>query len=415
MFQGLAVVLSVVVGQMSDEYFQDPHPLRTLYRGPVLRLLDDPQTRLTLGLNSQQSANLIEFQRDLDKKQDEFFTKTESDHGRRFDQLKSGMDERQKRFLADFEKAVGESARRKLTGKALHFWGDLAPFAVGVAEELGVSRSQRSAAEAAVERFARKRNDVARAGGKPDEFDILVKALSHDLANLLTPEQRRKRDALAGPKPNWAPELYVESEAARQERENRPPTQEVFRDSRRLLKLVQVDDVLDVLKFKPEDRRQIVRWAREKSEEEKELAILKKEDADTTRTRAAKLASFDERVEKGLAEWLGPVKFERLKQIRWQLGGAGAVFGDAVRKEVGINDQQFHGVIARLHATIEKAQAEDSSVSDESEMHKRRAKRQQELDDVLDRSLSEDQRKKWRQLQGEPLDKATLHRIARRL
>jgi len=399
----------------ADLYFQDPHPFRTLYRGPVVRLLDDSTTRLNLGLNSQQSAKLVEFLRDLDRKQDEFFSKTEDDLQRRVELLKTGLDERQRRFLLELERAIGEAGRRKLVGNAIHFWGDLAPFVIGVAEELGVSRAQRSAADDAVTHFERKRDELARTQPKPEDMQLVTKALDHELTKLVTPEQRRKAERLAGPKPNWAADLYVEREAARQERENRPPTQEIHRNPQRLLRLVQIDDVLDEIKLKGEDRRKLLRWAKEKTEEEDSLAVLKKEDADTIELRAAKIASFDERVEKALAERLGNSKFERLQQIRWQIGGVGAVFGESLRKELGIGGGQFQSVIGRLNQSVEKAIAEDADVNDEGELHKRRAKRQQELDDVMFGSLSEEQRKKWRRLQGEPIDKATLNRISRRL
>jgi len=298
----------------ADLYFQDPHPFRTLYRGPVVRLLDDNQTRLSLGLNSQQSAKLVEFMRELDRKQDEFFAKSEDDLQRRIEMLKAGMEERQRRLLSEFERSVGQSARRKLAGHTIHFWGELAPFAVGVAEELGVTRSQRSAAEAAVTRFEKKRTELSQSQPRPEDLDLVGKALSHELEKLITPEQRRERDLIAGPKPTWAPDLYVEKEAARQERENRPPSQEIHRDPRRLLRLVQIDDVLDEIKVKGEDRRQLLRWSKEKLDDERTLAVLKKEDADTLQLRADKLASFDERVEKALAERLGSAKFERLQQ-----------------------------------------------------------------------------------------------------
>lgn len=399
----------------ADLYFQDPHPFRTLFRGPVIRLLDDSQTRLTLGLNSQQSAKLVEFMRELDRKQDEFFKKTEDDLHLRNEQLRSGSEERQRKLLGEFERAVGDSARRKLVGQTIHFWGELAPFAVGVSEEIGVSRAQRTAAEQAVMRFERKRSELAKTQPKPEDLQLVTKALEHDLAKLLTPEQQRKKEQYAGPKPDWAPDLYVEKEAARQERENRPPTQEIHRDPRRLLRLVQIDDVLDEIKLKGEDRRQLLRWMKDKIDEERSLAVLKKEDVDTIQIRAAKLASFDERMEKALAERLGASKFERLQQIRWQLGGVGAVFGESLRKEIGVSDGQFHSVIARLHATVEKAQTEDAGVSDESELNKRRTKRQQELDDVMTESLSAEQRKKWNRLLGEPVEKSVLRRISRRL
>jgi len=399
----------------ADLYFQDPHPFRTLFRGPVVRLLDDSKTRLSLGLNSQQSSRLVEYLRDLDRKQDEFFSKTEDDLQRRLELLKSGVDERQRRFFAEMERAIGDAARRKLVGYAVHFWGDLAPFAIGVSEELGVSRAQRSAADSAVARFERKRAELSRSQPRPEDLELVTKALAHELAKLVTPEQRKKSEQLAGPKPTWAPDLYVEKEAARQERENRPPTQEIHRDTRRFLRLVQIDDVLDEIKLQGESRRQLLRWVKDKIGEEDALALLRREDADTIEMRAGKIAAFDERTEKALAERLGASKFERLKQIRWQLGGPGAVFGDAMRNELGINGGQFQGVVARLNQTVEKALADDANITDEVELYKRRAKRQQELDDVMLGSLTEEQRKKWRRLQGEPLDRSTLNRIARRL
>src|SRR3954471_6601345 len=102
MLESIFALVFVSAGP-ADLYFQDPHPFRTLFRGPVIRLLDDSQTRLTLGLNSQQSAKLVEFMRELDRKQDEFFKRTEDDLHLRHDQLKSGMEERQRRLLSEFE------------------------------------------------------------------------------------------------------------------------------------------------------------------------------------------------------------------------------------------------------------------------------------------------------------------------
>src|SRR3954468_13432480 len=93
--------LFVISAGPADLYFNDPHPFRTLYRGPVLRLLDDSQTRLTLGLNSQQSSKLVEFMRELSRKQEECFKKTEDDLHQRQEQLKTGMEERQRRFLIE--------------------------------------------------------------------------------------------------------------------------------------------------------------------------------------------------------------------------------------------------------------------------------------------------------------------------
>src|SRR4051794_37621111 len=114
MLQAILPLAVLAVGAPPDPYFFDPHPMRTLFRGPVLRLLDDPTTRLSLGLSSQQSVGLVEFQRDLDRKQDEFFTKTEDDVRRRLDMLQTNAEDRQRRFLADFERSVGQPARRKL-------------------------------------------------------------------------------------------------------------------------------------------------------------------------------------------------------------------------------------------------------------------------------------------------------------
>jgi hypothetical protein len=82
------------------------------------------------------------------------------------------------------------------------------------AEELGVSRAQRSAAADAVTHFERKRDELARTQPKPEDMQLVTKALDHELTKLVTPEQRRKAERLAGPKPNWAADLYVEREAA---------------------------------------------------------------------------------------------------------------------------------------------------------------------------------------------------------
>jgi hypothetical protein len=407
--------LAVLMASPADRYFQDPHPFRTLFRGPVLRLLDDPQTRLSLGLNSQQSAKLVEFTRDLDRQQDELFSRTEEDLNQRLELLRSPMEARQKKLIAQFERDVGQAAKRKLIGFALHFWGEMAPFAVGVAEELGVTKAQRTAAEAVVKRFETKRLEISTDKAKPEDFEIVSQALEHDLAKLVTSEQRRKRDELAGNKPTWAPELFVEKEAAREERENRPPVKQLYRDPRRMLRLLHIDDALDLLKIQGEDRRQLLKFVKEAAKEEDSLAMLKKKDEDTLRLRTDKLASFDERIHKELAERLGPKKWDRALQLRLQLMGPGAAFGVAVRKELGIPDAQFQQAIKQLQEATDKRHHEDERVTDEVELRKRQAKRQQEFDALLLGALTGDQRKKWTELLGEPFDKNALSRISRRL
>lgn len=399
----------------SGTYFQDPHPIRTMYRGPVLRLLDDPQTRLTLELDSKQSANLVEFLRELDRRQEELFAKTEDDLHARLEALRSKTEERQRSLLAEFERGVGAAAKRKLLGRAVHIWGDLAPFAVGVADEIGVTKDQRSKAEAAIRRSERQRGELSKENVKPEDFELVGKALSHDLDKLLTPEQKKKRDELAGPKPDWEPQLYVEKEAAREERESRPPATHLHRDPKRFSKLLQIEEALDLLKITGDKRREVSRWVRRKSAEDDELAILKKKDADTVRTRMDKLTAFDEAAEKELSELLGSEKWERAQQLRRQLAGVGAAFGVKLRKEIGVNDAQLHSTIEKLHQATERANAEDQNVADEAELRKRQTKRQQEFDALLLGSLTEDQRIKWRKSLGEPFDKNALSRISRRL
>ena len=406
---------AVLAASTADRYFQDPHPLRTMFRGPVLRLLDDPQTRLSLGLSSQQSSKLVEFTRELDRQQDELFSRTENDIPKRLEVLRTSMEARQRKLIAEFERDVGQAAKRKLMGHAIHFWGEMANFAVGIADEIGVTKAQRSAAEAAAKRFETKRTELANDKAKEEDFEIVSQALEHDLAKLVTSEQRRKRDELAGPKPTWAPELFVEKEAARDERENRPPIKQIYRDRLRMLRLLQIDDALDLLKIQGEKRRELLKWVKEAAKEEDDLSTLKKRDEDTFQQRTDKLATFDERIHKELAERLGPEKWERAKQLRLQLMGPGGAFGIAVRKELGIPDAQFQQAIKQLQEATDKRHREDEGVTDEVELRKRQAKRQQELDALLLGALTGDQRKKWTDLLGEPFDKNALSRISRRL
>jgi hypothetical protein len=128
--------------------------------------------------------------------------------------------------------------------------------------------------------------------------------------------------------------------------------------------------------------------------------------------RSELLAKFDDETRKAAAEVLKPEQAKRLKQIERQMAGVYAFLDEEVAKEMKLTDDQkgkLMGIITELQKEITKLAKENlGEISFDSKKTIAHIKAAQILttaarDNIVE-VLTDDQRKAWKELIGEPFE-----------
>jgi hypothetical protein len=128
------------------------------------------------------------------------------------------------------------------------------------------------------------------------------------------------------------------------------------------------------------------------------------------RDRLTKWKEIDQK----LAEALGPVKYQRLKQIRFQMLGFGSLLGAEYHPLVGLTQEQESAILAinrQAIAALRLALRQAGSDTTEELL----GKYQEEIDQKIYAALSKDQQQKIRELQGQlltPDEKKTIRKAS---
>jgi hypothetical protein len=401
-----------------SETASDPHPLRTLARGPILRLLDDPQIRALLKFTDTEKKAYEKFEKKVAEKQAEVF-KSVGGQGLASAEIRLGqeMPVRAASLQADFARQFGVERLRKLFGVSFSVWGPSTFLAPGADQIFELSSEQLRRLEAAVARSTDAEGKL-REKGTPTAATLAdVRGdLDRRLIAILTPAQRRRYDELAGKPLHFKPNLEVAGEEDR-ERElvARKQNVRLALDSGRAIRLLQIEDFVDQLRLKLEVRRGLESFVTQLAKEERELSVIKSDDSESASQRAGKLARLDRQLDEGLAERLGTEKMQRYREVLLQVRGAAGAFAAPHAELIGVDPAARQAALQRAQVAMEEMFRKAAESGTEPDAGPAAALDfRNHMEEAMFAALTRDQRKKFAGLCGKPVDPATLARIKRK-
>ena len=374
----------------------DPHPLRTAFRGPVVRLLDDARVADWLELSASQKTALAGVLKRVAAAEDASF---KVDWLERQHRLRQQAAVRHREHLWAVNGAVGDRAAAQLAGLAYRHWGASAAFAAGVAERVGVGETQQQEYAALLRRQSEEAAKPTRKAAAFAENDKRPKTP----AEILTPAQRDKLAALAPSPPDFPLDLYVEAEDARGgagPAHDSTPALEPLRDER----LLAMEETAIAIKLQGAGRGAVQRLAKATLAAE-HAALQPVVENEPAAPRLERVAEVQSHFAEELAPKLDAARQLRLAQLRRQLTGLGGAFGDEGRKELGIAPGAAQTAFAAASAAVAKARKKDGSFD--------QRKAQADCDAALANQLTETQRQRWQELCGKPFDAGSLTRLRR--
>ncbi len=124
----------------------------------------------------------------------------------------------------------------------------------------------------------------------------------------------------------------------------------------------------------------------------------------TPEEREKRMAAVNEEVEKELAKVLKEEQLKRLRQIALQVEGLAALARPNIAKEVGITEEQQAKIREILREAAEKRRAifQQGPGGDPQARFQEMQKIRQWVDEQIEKLLTERQKKRWRELIGEP-------------
>jgi len=121
--------------------------------------------------------------------------------------------------------------------------------------------------------------------------------------------------------------------------------------------------------------------------------------------REKRIRAVNEEVEKELAKVLKKEQLQRLRQIALQVEGMAALARPEIAKQVGLTEGQQQQIREILREANEKRRAlfQQGPPADRQAMFREMQKIRQWVDEQISKLLTEQQKKKWQELIGEPL------------
>jgi DNA-binding MarR family transcriptional regulator len=120
--------------------------------------------------------------------------------------------------------------------------------------------------------------------------------------------------------------------------------------------------------------------------------------------REKRVQAVNEEVEKELAKVLKKEQLQRLKQIALQVEGLAALARPEIAKQVGLTEEQQRKIEEILREANEKRRAlfQQGPPADRQAMFREMQKIREWVDEQISKLLTEQQKKKWQELIGEP-------------
>jgi Spy/CpxP family protein refolding chaperone len=120
--------------------------------------------------------------------------------------------------------------------------------------------------------------------------------------------------------------------------------------------------------------------------------------------REKRVQAVNEEVEKELAKVLKKEQLQRLKQIALQVEGLAALARPEIAKQVGLTEGQQQQIREILREANEKRRAlfQQGPPADRQAMFREMQKIREWVDEQIGKLLTEQQKKKWQELIGEP-------------
>jgi len=120
--------------------------------------------------------------------------------------------------------------------------------------------------------------------------------------------------------------------------------------------------------------------------------------------REKRVQAVNEEVEKELAKVLKKEQLQRLRQIALQVEGLAALARPEIAKQVGLTEEQQRKIEEILREANEKRRAlfQQGPPADRQAMFREMQKIREWVDEQIGKLLTEQQKKKWQELIGEP-------------
>lgn len=414
------VVASVLFSQSlpaSLVPFGDRQPTRTLFRGYVVRTVEQEAVQRELGLSEDQKTYLQTFLKLVSQKEHQVFSVLPANHGdEKWQKVVGDSEARHAGFHKDLEEVLGSQKWRRLNEIALQLWGLRVMLYPHLDRVLSLTLPQR---EKAKEILAKYEGEIVSVSLQVPGWRVVYAAplereRDQQLLQILDEQQRAKWKTLQGmptkvmlrPTP---PLATVESSHV-ERRKQLLRAAETLQARYPLIELVRVPEVGKELQLHASDQQKLDRFVQGYIAEEKKrggsLANFQPSDFRAREQFTIVTAAAITDAEKNLRTLLPAEKFHRLWQIQRQLRGVGMVFGFAGANTYGISkednarlDQRINEIMNEFHGHLTAAKSDD-------ERHQLGIKLNAALAQAMWEILHPDQKKKWQAEIGKPIDEA---------
>lgn len=405
--------------------FGDRVPQSTLYRGFVVRTVEQLPVQQELQLTDDQKTYLNAFLKIVTERQQEATCALTDEKGdEQWKLLIAATDERLQGIHQELAEVLGESKWRRLNEMAMQLWGPSVLLYPHVAKALALTNRQHDEAKEILTWYEGETVSALVTDGhsKQRYFENLEEQRNLRLLKLLDNRQQTLWKTLCGEptsvqlRPVQYPEFMLSQFHGRLRRVHAQRV--ILSKTFALIDLVRVPEVLKELELKPQHQLALERLIDQFNADETKrggpIQTSKPRDfRDCERLLGEYAIAFSE-IEKAIEELLPKEKLNRLQQIRLQLRGPMIMAGRNSLQGYGVTSEQAARLLACVEATMEEFRKTTASAPFDEYV-----RQANELPDRFNAAvwklLTPAQRERWQQAIGKPLDKMFQMKLIQRI
>lgn len=412
------LITCFALSQSSPAHFI-PHsvvqPARTLFRGFVIRTVEQEAVQRKLNLSNDEYTYLQAFLKIIDQKERATtgVLPTNLDD-EKWQPVIADTDQRLESFHQDLQEVLGARKWRRLNEIALQLWGPCVLLYPHVQRALMLTPRQRDEARAILrEHHAEKELLIYQ--GYHNHLELFDRTRDERLLQLLEERQREKWQELQGEpiainlRPTKDMFSIIGSHLADYNRKHQfDKAFMAIQPQFLLIDLVRVPEVVNALKLAPLEKQKFERFLEGFVAEEIRrggalATYIPRDFRDRERFVLATAAAIKE-AEAKLPKLLPREKFHRLEQIQMQMRGLGVIFGYARAKTYGISAEVDQRVSQQLQDAVKKHHYLILAAPTDAEKDEIGERLYECMMAIIWNNLTPAQQKKWQQEIGVPID-----------
>lgn len=398
--------------------FGDRFPVPTLFRGYVVRTVQQEQVQRELGLSDDQKTYLKAFLQLLEQQEREATATLPANHDdARWQPVIDATEKRLDEFHRNLEEILGNQKWHRLQEIALHLWGPRVMLYPHLQRKLNLTVQQRDAIKSAL--AWHEGEALSLIAQRSIDYDAIVEtARDERLLRILDRRQQELWQSLLGkpvslvhrPTPT-VHQLLRNSYTYfdRQERHSRAESR--IHQQFPYVELARIPEVVKELNLAVGDTMKLDRFLQDYAAREKQrggpvAGFFPRDFRDRERFTEETGAAMVE-AEAELRKLLPPNKFHRFWQIRRQLCGIGCVFGHEERKAYGISQETNDRLDQRCNEIMNELNQEAAKPRSDEEILASGAKHVELIRAAMWEALTPAQQKKWQTEIGPPIGSKT--------